>query len=1457
MAKGVGAGLGIGLLLGMPINGAMAGWALNTEAGKKFQKWMRSLFEDEKTSNKTSSDLESIPTLSGAKNQSGYGKVIPLVLGKNQFTPYYCGSPYHTISGEDGEKQTFHALYMLGYNDVQVTDFKLGMIDLAHNKDYEDGDVTVICPTVDDGDITINGRWDAESYGIHLELRQGATEEGVSKSPFGDGHGNDVATDGETVLYPEKVVEEELNIELIKIKETEYALTGYQVTISYLDDGTAKVTSFVLPVKEYPTLESRNDYLDEHYPNGWARYPSWTSDVPVYSEKIKSENGLISERFTAKYPRVVEVEFTLNGLIKYDGNGNAQNKSVGIKIEASFDGGNTYEPFAQIIGDGITYNSSTGESTITRAKNKVMRFVARRIFDYDEVIDCTNHVVELRIQKTTEKDNDNNVADTVYLSAIRTWCFDYEKSKATENDTTPTLIPQAPVEETRRNMTARLAFQIDADEINFKNQIDELNCLVHSKAKTWDGEDWSDTVEPTNNPASLMLMVMQHASRGKYAYDSEKIELEQLGEFYEWCNQPRVSGTDLTPKYQCNGVLVNTKKTREIIDAILATARAKLILDNKKYSVWIDKPRDTPVMVLNNQNVLSASNSKSFKDLPDGYKIKFVNEKSWQTDEMKVLRDGVSASTPNLSYESIELLFQTDAKQVYQNGRYLLACDKLRQEVWQRRVSVDGNLLDIGSLVELQDDTISVGIGDGAEIKSVTTVNGEILSVTTDGSFYVDDLTKRYGVKVTCADGVNVPKVMSWEVTIDEAGEQRVFNFTDPIDASGTFIPHAGDILSFGFYEIETTQALCFGKKDNGDGTFDLTLVPYQSGVYSADSGIIPEFVSNVCDIPQRGGGNYKPDDTLEVIAKVGETVDTAIAEAVEEIKSTALQPYIYSDVTSAGVYVGDDNSTTQTQTIRAVCHVIIANEEREFSFGQITLPSGWTYEIDYHTVIITVPSGTKVTKGGFNIPINYREIFEDATLVDEEENEYADEEGAVYHTFRMGDTIITYDLPFGYVGVKGGNYRGKFNSIRFTEGVPVAFVLTETVEEVETEVEILRFADCVIGDYITWTGDVTENLDFVRGGILRTSRLYKYCGSLAEKLFEEDTDQTHTMNAMTDVMSVLSDELEENKNNTAEQYLGKLVANDVFVDKLVANTAFVNKLVASEAFIDKLATRIITLQEGGQIKSYWADCVFTDIEKDSVARKITINNTHGLWHQFSWGVRSHYEFCLSNEYTDTPESLSYDETLPTVAQLNSYKYLYAEKATAGDESKYETYELQNPYFKLDADTGKIEARDMVADGGIFDNLNCQFLNIDNSFFRFNNLVVVEFNTSEKSMQDGLDWFFTQLCATDIAENLKSYNGNKPYICNAFMKIYTSNIDFFGLATKATIVLTDERVSITFTQSIVTKRINQNGDTGIGEMHLQYNKDTGYYNYYMDNSFSRIDKSSESIISGCNIRFYL
>jgi hypothetical protein len=83
----------------------------------------------------------------------------------------------------------------------------------------------------------------------------------------------------------------------------------------------------------------------------------------------------------------------------------------------------------------------------------------------------------------------------------------------------------------------------------------------------------------------------------------------------------------------------------------------------------IDKPRTTPVTILNNQNVLEATNQKDFDDLPDGYKIKFIDETDgYQENELYAMNDGTNKPGPDSIIENIEMPFVTNQNQIFKNG---------------------------------------------------------------------------------------------------------------------------------------------------------------------------------------------------------------------------------------------------------------------------------------------------------------------------------------------------------------------------------------------------------------------------------------------------------------------------------------------------------------------------------------------------------------------------------------------------------------------------------------------------------------------------------------------------------------------------------------------------------------------------------------------------------------------
>jgi hypothetical protein len=124
-------------------------------------------------------------------------------------------------------------------------------------------------------------------------------------------------------------------------------------------------------------------------------------------------------------------------------------------------------------------------------------------------------------------------------------------------------------------------------------------------------------------------------------------------------------------------------------------------------------------------------------------------------------------------------------------------------------------------------------------------VDGVITEIKTDGVFDVTDTTKSYGMKIMQFDGINPGKIRTIQVPITEPGIYSNFSVAIPVDSTPP-IPHDGDIVAFGIYDRITTPALCFGKKDNGDGTFEVTLIPYQEGIYTTDSGIIPPYEANI-----------------------------------------------------------------------------------------------------------------------------------------------------------------------------------------------------------------------------------------------------------------------------------------------------------------------------------------------------------------------------------------------------------------------------------------------------------------------------------------------------------------------------------------------------------------------------------------------------------------------------------
>jgi len=76
-------------------------------------------------------DVESIPHLSGARNEFAEGKQAPIILGRHLFAPYFLSEPYMRPSGDDGIDLHWYGTFLVGQTGLNLEKIRNGMIDLV------------------------------------------------------------------------------------------------------------------------------------------------------------------------------------------------------------------------------------------------------------------------------------------------------------------------------------------------------------------------------------------------------------------------------------------------------------------------------------------------------------------------------------------------------------------------------------------------------------------------------------------------------------------------------------------------------------------------------------------------------------------------------------------------------------------------------------------------------------------------------------------------------------------------------------------------------------------------------------------------------------------------------------------------------------------------------------------------------------------------------------------------------------------------------------------------------------------------------------------------------------------------------------------------------------------------------------------------------------------------------
>ena len=394
-----------------------------------------------------------------------------------------------------------------------------------------------------------------------------------------------------------------------------------------------------------------------------------------------------------------------------------------------------------------------------------------------------------------------------------------------------------------------------------------------------------------SNTASQWVNLLTNSYLGLDAKTYDNIDMKSLTEFYNFCEDvtdgtryDKSAGYEdkgdglLHIKFECNGVISNNQKVENILQQIALTGRATIGRNELgKYKVYIGKPVDYPIAVLNQRNIISASNTKTFEPCPSGYEISFIDEAdNYTQNTIYAMDDGENLEAPSKETEQLSYSFVTNKYQLWSLGRFNLATRKFQVELYKRTVGPIGHTFSIGDRILLQDSSLLVGTDNGARVAELIEDDKYIYGFIADDAYtYTGEVDKnglcKEGITIVQAGLYNESRCVTLRLAtpegiVTDSGNtlKTVIGLTnkiilanpiikesstsaDHITASDycTLKPEIGDLLAFGQIGMITRDAQIVSIEPQDNDNFDLTLVPYTDAVYNYGKKL-PVFSSNI-----------------------------------------------------------------------------------------------------------------------------------------------------------------------------------------------------------------------------------------------------------------------------------------------------------------------------------------------------------------------------------------------------------------------------------------------------------------------------------------------------------------------------------------------------------------------------------------------------------------------------------
>ena len=555
--------------------------------------------------------------------------------------------------------------------------------------------------------------------------------------------------------------------------------------------------------------------------------PSDATQQEVQEIEDEWRRGLVKQ--LPDHVMSVEVIIMFDGLRKFDEDDGAW-VSASATLQVQWTNVDSPEESDWHDFDLAFNQNGTRSNSFSRNARKQLRYSTTQTFTPAQTMGKN---VSMRIRRTTPKAS-GTAKDTVYLMAVQSSIYDAEKSTSQE------FVPAMPLEAPQRDKCTRIGIRIKSTSAT-DGYMDSFSVVQCGCCRTWDGSAWSVAKVPERNLAAWVLEILTSGIHEPSRYLDTELDLETFGEWYEYCEENGI---------YADGAVTDATAKKGLLEKLLANGNAALVQNETSglMEVAVDSGRDYPVALLTSDNMISMTATKTVRRIADGVKVTYVNrDAGYEADSVTFMRDGGGYDPASDTLTTTALSYITDYTQAYRRAWRTMAEEIARPMSATVKVGQGGSFYRLFDCVDLQHDSLSIGLGHGI-VKSLAWTNGTLSHIELAG--FVDfPQSGRCGVIINCT---STPGVIPLEVS--GTGRTSILTVVTELSENARKIPSPGDNLSFGLLDNDggfsriTTRMLIMDVSPDDDG-YTLQLTEYNADVYTY--GTLPEYRSNITPRPE------------------------------------------------------------------------------------------------------------------------------------------------------------------------------------------------------------------------------------------------------------------------------------------------------------------------------------------------------------------------------------------------------------------------------------------------------------------------------------------------------------------------------------------------------------------------------------------------------------------------------